>query len=387
VVLDYGIESHTYEVDVDTSRVNVPLINLRFSKKLYLSNHVLVVLALALLLRLSPTRRLRVWLCQHNSRLAALDSIDIAASVAAGDSFSDIYGLTHFFYVVLPQLICIALGKPLVLFPQTHGPFRSAIAKATARFILRRAKYVYSRDHAGLDTVHQLVGRRPTVVSARFCRDLGILLSAHPVHDAEFEALSSQSTLRDLVGLNVSGLLSSVGAQFAARSGFPSDYDSLVRSLIWFLVKKRRASVMLIPHVFGRGRQSDLVACENLVSRLPSEFKEFVGIVTGPYDQHAIKHIIGSCDFFIGSRMHACIAAVSQGVPAVSLAYSDKFLGVMETMGVSKLVADLRLMKTPDVLELVDVALDKRAVYREQLQRQMPVWRNTVLNVLADCDL
>lgn len=386
-VLDYGAESHTYEVDANTSRVSVPLINLRFSKKLYLPNHVLVVLALTLLFRLLPNRRLQDWFCRHNSWIMTLASIDIAASVAAGDSFSDIYGLTHFFYVALPQLICITLGKPLILLPQTYGPFRSVMARATARFILRRARYVYSRDKAGLETVQQLIGGRPTAPTPRLCHDLALVLSPHPVQDAEFEALSSRSSSRDLVGLNVSGLLSGTGARFAARSGFPSDYDSLVRSLIWFLIKKKRTSVLLIPHVFGRGRQSDSVVCQNLASTLPPELKEFVRVVKGPYDQHAIKHVIGLCDFFIGSRMHACIAAISQGVPAVSLAYSDKFLGVMETMGLRNLVADLRLMKTPDVLEVVDAALDGRACYREQLLEQMPVWRETVINLLADCEL
>ena len=49
-----------------------------------------------------------------------------------------------------------------------------------------------------------------------------------------------------------------------------------------------------------------------------------------------MKYLIGQCDFFVGSRMHSCIAAVSQCVPAVSIAYSDKFIGVMATLGLSR---------------------------------------------------
>ena len=39
-------------------------------------------------------------------------------------------------------------------------------------------------------------------------------------------------------------------------------------------------------------------------------------------------------NFFVGARMHACIAAFSSGVPTVPMAYSRKFTGLFtETLG------------------------------------------------------
>ena len=55
-----------------------------------------------------------------------------------------------------------------------------------------------------------------------------------------------------------------------------------------------------------------------------------------------MKGVIGQCDFFIGSRMHACIAALSQGVPCVGVAYSMKFAGVFESVGAGGWVVDGR---------------------------------------------
>ena len=43
-----------------------------------------------------------------------------------------------------------------------------------------------------------------------------------------------------------------------------------------------------------------------------------------------IKGIIAGCDYFIGCRMHALIAAISSTVPTLCLAYSSK---VMEVIG------------------------------------------------------
>jgi polysaccharide pyruvyl transferase WcaK-like protein len=45
------------------------------------------------------------------------------------------------------------------------------------------------------------------------------------------------------------------------------------------------------------------------------------------------KSYIASLDFFMGARMHACIAAFSSGVPVVPMAYSRKFAGLFGSLG------------------------------------------------------
>jgi colanic acid/amylovoran biosynthesis protein len=70
------------------------------------------------------------------------------------------------------------------------------------------------------------------------------------------------------------------------------------------------------------------------------------------YDQHEIKAVIGRCDFFIGSRMHSCIAALSQGIPTIGVAYSKKFEGVFDSIGMRNWVIDGRFNET-------EVAVDK----------------------------
>ena len=344
-------------------------------------------LALALLFRLLPDKRSRDWLCRRNPWLAKVAQVDLAVSVAAGDSFSDIYGLTNFFYVALPQLLYLILRKRLILFPQTYGPFKSKISRTVARYILRRAERVYSRDLNGLKTTQDLIGRECSSPQAQFSYDLGILLHPRPVRDSDFEALLLRKGKRPLVGLNVSGLLSAVGGKFGTRAAFASDYDFLVKDLIRYLIRSMQASVLLVPHVFGPGVESDSAICEKLFSELFPEYPDCLSIVRGPCDQHQIKYLIGKCEFFIGSRMHACIAAVSQGVPAVSLAYSNKFAGVMEAMGLASLVADLRTAKPDEVLQVVRSAFEEREFHRTGLIQKMPKWKKSVLEILGEVEL
>jgi colanic acid/amylovoran biosynthesis protein len=93
-----------------------------------------------------------------------------------------------------------------------------------------------------------------------------------------------------------------------------------------------------------------------------------VRVVAGDYDCHELKWIIGQCDFFIGSRMHSCIAALSQGVPCVGIAYSRKFRGVFETVGMGDWVIDGREVGTEEGTRKVLELYRRRNEVREALR-------------------
>jgi len=81
--------------------------------------------------------------------------------------------------------------------------------------------------------------------------------------------------------------------------------------------------------------------------------------------------------------MHSCIGAVSQCIPAVSVAYSDKFIGVMETLGVESSVADARRLNETELLDVVEQVYDRRAAIRQQLERKMIEVESAVMNLFG----
>jgi len=149
---------------------------------------------------------------------------------------------------------------------------------------------------------------------------------------------------RGVIGLNVNGLMYNGGYSRRNMFGLKMDYPAFLRELVCALLAEHRGEVWLVPHTYAsRGNvESDNEAAETLRDGLPPEGRSRVRLVAGEYDQHEIKWIIGQCDFFMGSRMHACIAALSQGVPCVGIAYSMKFAGVFETVGMKDWVIDGR---------------------------------------------
>jgi polysaccharide pyruvyl transferase WcaK-like protein len=73
----------------------------------------------------------------------------------------------------------------------------------------------------------------------------------------------------------------------------------------------------------------------------------------------AAKSYISGMDFFCGSRMHACIAAVSSGVPTVPISYSRKFTGLFESLGYP-LVADCKAESEEQILEKIRSGFQRR---------------------------
>ncbi len=379
-LLDYGEYPSVYHVRHPGGMAGVELVNIRFSKRFYLSNNIAFLLFLAFCIRILPSCRLKTHLEKNNAALRAIREADVICSLAGGDSFSDIYGFRRFIYVTLPQLLVLLMNEPLVLLPQTIGPFKSSFARSIARAVIRGAKAVYTRDPGGTAAACELAGVEHEKV--RFAHDMGFALEPYISSHRIPSWLAAHDGKIPLVGLNVSGLLYMGGYTKDNMFGLKADYRRLLQRLIVHFIGQG-ARVMLVPHVFrtGEGSESDIEACSKVFEESEAGTRERLHLLNEEYDQHEIKALIGRCDFFLGSRMHACIAAMSQCVPAVGLAYSRKFQGVFESVGMKDQVIDLRKCSEDEVVDTIERAYQSRAECRAKLETEIPAVRASVLGL------
>lgn len=87
--------------------------------------------------------------------------------------------------------------------------------------------------------------------------------------------------------------------------------------------------VLFIPHVMEKNPdKNDLIACEEVFKIVKKP--EMNRIISGEPSAVEFKGIIGITECLIGTRTHSTIAALSQCVPTVSVAYSRKAYGIMK---------------------------------------------------------
>lgn len=382
--LDYGKEAIATEIVVAGKNISVPLINLRFSWKIFLPNNVAYLIFMAILVKLVG-QDFGKTLIKKNHWLNAVNQADFALAVSGGDSFSDIYGLNRFFYVSLPQILLIIMGKRLILLPQTIGPLKGGLSRAIAKFIMRRAEVIYSRDIEGVSEARLLLNLNEKDPKVRFCNDMGFVVEPHSPRYFDLIGIDESGLAllpKPLIGLNVSGLLLLGGYSKNNMFNLKVDYQSLVDNIIGFLIEEKQATILLVPHVFGEQEESDSFAVNAIYGRLKAKYPGKLFCVRGWYDQNEIKYIIGRCDFLIGSRMHACIAALSQSIPAIGISYSQKFIGVFDSIGVGNLIADPRQLSIEETLSIIGKALTKREEIRGHLQITIPAIKEEILTLL-----
>ncbi|MBN1129341.1 MAG: polysaccharide pyruvyl transferase family protein [Chitinispirillaceae bacterium] len=381
-VLDYGRKSDTFVCLTGTERVPVRLINMRFSIKLFQWNNIVVLLALAFAAGTLP-RILRNAVIRRNAVLRDIAGMDIVGSIAGGDSFSDIYGMEQFLYVTLPQLLVLFLGKKLVQFPQTYGPYKRHLARTLAGYLLSRSGPVFSRDHAGVALVNKMTPSRKTPGDVRFLPDVGFVLDPLPATDPATIALTRRMKGGGTtVGVNISGLLYMGGYSRDNMFDLRFDYAAFVERLVKRFIDVHHTRVVLVPHVFGKV-ESDLEASSALYDRLAPASNGLLDLSSSPLNHHEVKQVIGACDFFIGSRMHACIAALSQGIPAAGLAYSKKFHGVMSSIGAEALVVDPCILSSDECLERIEELFSGRDAFAQKLKNAMPPVQREVLSLFT----
>lgn len=386
-LVDYCKKKKIHDVKIGNAIVPVELINIRFSKKFYLKNNIAMLLALSIVSRCVPFRKIKKFVITDNSWLSRIAEADIVGSIAGGDSFSDIYGFGRFIYVVLPQLLALSLGKKLVLLPQTIGPFKGAVSKIIAKSIINRAEVVYSRDRIGIRETMELIGSKGNVNKIKFCYDVGFVVDPVKQLRMDTQGLPIRGiNNHPVVGFNVSGLLFMGGYTQNNMFNLRINYRQLVKDIIDYFIRKKGNAILLVPHVFGmeESKECDARACEIIYDELKQKYKKLLYIVRGNYDLGEIKYIIGQCNFFVGSRMHACIAALSQNIPAVSIAYSKKFYGVMHSIGFESLVADPRKLDNEEIVKIIDEAYERCSELQEQLKVTIPKVKKTVLEIFNE---
>jgi colanic acid/amylovoran biosynthesis protein len=245
--------------------------------------------------------------------LRQLTAVDIVFDLSQGDSFTDIYGLKRFANNVLSKLLFLGFRKEIVILPQTIGPFNTVFAKIVSKYILRKVQYIMLRDKMSLEFIQQIDIKSKTDDFI----DLAFVLPY---------SKKSKSAQGILIGINVSGLLYNGGYNRKNLFSLKLDYKEFIHGLIQELLLLENVQVVLIPHVAGK----DTHLIENdYTAILDVQEKNKNVQVWGPFmDPIAAKSEISRLDMLIASRMHACIAAFSSGVPTVGVAYSRKFVGL-----------------------------------------------------------
>lgn len=313
-----------------------------------------------------------------NRYIREIDRCEVVLDVSGGDSFSDIYGKKRFMSIARPKLISLRRKIPLVLLPQTYGPFKDEKLRNLAQRIVRRARMSWARDENSYEVLKELAGKQFDPERHRCGVDMAFGLRSLPprisLPQKLADLLDEESRRSPLIGLNVSGLIFNDPELAASRYGFMADYRKSKLSFVNTVLRETDATVVLIPHVMAQHGhyESDPKACETIYNQVPQEMKHRIIQAPSSLNQSEVKWVISKMDWFCGTRMHSTIASLSSGVPTATVSYSDKALGVFKTCGQQDYVIDPRQHPTEAVVERLVECYRSRVTAKESLEAYLP---------------
>lgn len=276
-----------------------------------------------------------------------LNKIGLIAAVNGGDGFSDIYGTKKFQNCIIDCKLSVLKDIPLVILPQTLGPFKEKENYNWAKKILRHAQKIYVRDEKFVDGLNEMS------VAYELSKDLSAYM--HP------EKINIEIK-ENAVGINVSGLAYS--NNYRDLSGQFDSYPVLIDGLINHF-RDKGCPVYLIPHSYNYDKpdfaDDDMEACKMAFDKLKD--KAGVYFIDKNLISPQIKYVISKMSFFIGTRMHANFAAIYTNTPVFGLAYSYKFAGAFNANGLSDkqtyLITNLPENSIGQVIEAIDTVYNQ----------------------------
>ncbi len=281
--------------------------------------------------------------------------------VAAGGGYLYTNSLLRGNLVLLGQLYAFVfgrvLGKPVVLYAQSIGPFGGRLQAWLVGRALRQTRMVQVRESISRELVEAMNIKVPIrlVIDAAF-----LLRSRDPGQGA---CVPNRGSGRLTVGVTV--------RQCFRNGRRQQDYERVMASFVGWLVECRRMSVVFMPQVTvsGFGDDDRRVSLRIAASAGPSDNIRVIG---DEYPAAELKWLCGRMEFFVGTRMHSNIFALSSGVPTLAIAYQPKTEGIMSELGLGDCVVQIEGLALEELQRAFDAMVDRSPEIRSHLESTIP---------------
>jgi polysaccharide pyruvyl transferase WcaK-like protein len=235
-------------------------------------------------------------------------------------------GYLHDFYPIEDRLraieVALSLGKPVILLPQSIGPFWKSNSVRRIGEVLNRVTRICVRDGASVD--HLL---NCGVDKSKILESADAAFLWRDIEPSLFPAREGPS--------------GKIGLCFRV---WPVDDEIKVRDTIakavglceFFLADPSRQLTFLSTCQGIDGYIDDSALALQIVARLRPDLQARCSVDRSRYIPTERIQAFGQCDAVISMRLHACILAMLGGTPAMGLGYEEKTREIFSQLNLEK---------------------------------------------------
>jgi len=266
---------------------------------------------------------------------------------AGGDYVSDVYGARYLLRLLELRLAKL-MGKTVVLYAMTIGPFRDEGAAQRAGRALKIADLILARDQGTVD----LLARAGVTANVRRTADCVLALRASLTPRAE-AAIARLGLDRRAVGF------APIDRMYLGLSEAEyRDYEEGLAKLMRAMLDAGRQTILIA------ATTEDLACCREIDRR----FGLGVGILDAlELEPGEIKAILGGLALIVSSRMHPIIIGTGAGTPVLGVNRLPKMKDYLDMIG----LGDHYLPLTPFRPDRVQEMAADLLVRNEEIRRTL----------------
>lgn len=277
-----------------------------------------------------------------------------------GDVLGEDYGFLPFLWRAFFLSHGIFFKKPIFIYAEGCGPFKSYLGKLIAKFIFKRVSYISLREEISMKELLKLGIKREKI---NLVADSAFLLEPSKRNDLNFK-----KNKKLLIGVSVSKLVSAYGFKGKDKKESYNNFINFMAKLLDWLVSELGANIIMICHAI-QPKRDDYKSSLDILKRTKN--KKNIKVLGNKFSAADFKKAISYCDLLIAARLHAAIAGLSTYVPVIGLAYSHKMEGVFKQVGMENYVIDIKDLNW-SITEKIKEILKNQKNIKNKLKKGIP---------------
>lgn len=255
-------------------------------------------------------------------------------------------------------LVAKSFGKPVVLFPNSVGPFRTWMGRFLAKLSLNNCSYVLIRDS----------------ISYEIVKRLGIRASKTLTYDTALLYTPQHKNLGNDFRRPTLGVSPGIYSRSLSKVEV-DNYISAHATALDAAIDKYGFFVVFLPHYISGFPYDDLDVSKLILSKMKNRDRAEI-VNTAAVEE--FKLYLDQMDMIISSKMHPAVLAASGYVPILCIVYDHKQTSFFERLGMTDCTLGIRMVSHESLSSKIDHVWNQNDRLRASLKKQIPKWQKNV---------
>jgi len=299
---------------------------------------------------------------EMRAEITALAGADLVLSLGGGylNARDDFASDLNIAFLLLPLWLAQRFGVPVVLGPQSFGPFPRRRQQAMMRRVVGSARRTVAREAISVGRLAEAgvpLDRVERGVDSAFA----------------FQGLSHRPWRDELAVPAAAELVLVTARQYLAEPE-QARYEAAMAATVQHLLDRPDCHVVLVPQVTCSFQGDDDRIVNSRIAAAVGHPRLHV-LADDRTGHHDVFALYAQADAIIGTRFHSVIFGLNAGVPCLAVEYDHKTRGIMRDLGLEQWVLRMSEVRPDTLAESADALLEGRAAYRTHLAGVLPEYR------------